>query len=135
MTKTYRQQLVLDIEVLDAVSKSAGDKVSLPPLVGLDVLHMLSVLSGKESKSDHRSISRTCSTESSTRYRMIVAFCSCPIRTARPIAWSSTAGFHCGSRMWMRLAAVRLSLRWVTVSGNVRLNVVENLFLPKCPGP
>ena len=34
----------------------------------------------------------------------------CPIRRALPIAWSSVAGFHCGSTMWTRLAAVRLSL-------------------------
>ena len=52
----------------------------------------------------------TCSMLWLTTYRITVVLFSWPIRIERPIAWSSMAGFHWGSRMWIRVAAVRFRL-------------------------
>ncbi len=56
------------------------------------------------------SISGTFSIVSCMMYRTIVTDRLCPNLTALPMAWASTAGFHCGSTRWTRVAAVRLSL-------------------------
>ena len=54
----------------------------------------------------------TVSTVLHTMYRITVTFFFWPIRIVRPIACSSILGFHCGSTMNTRLAAVRSSLYW-----------------------
>ena len=61
-----------------------------------------------------------------TKYRSTVIFSFCPIRTKRPIACSSTAGFHCGSRMCTRVAAVRFKLLDL-LGQTFRLKARENL--------
>lgn len=55
--------------------------------------------------------SLTFSTVPATRYLVTKTCWSCPSRCALPIAWLSTLGFHCGSKMKMWLATVRFSLR------------------------
>jgi hypothetical protein len=45
------------------------------------------------------SLPLTSSTVLFITYRTILIFFSCPSRSARPIAWVSIDGFHCGSRM------------------------------------
>lgn len=60
----------------------------------------------------------TCSTVRSMTYRTTVTSRVCPSRRARPIACSSTDGFHCGSTMWMRFAAVRFNLSMTQLANN-----------------
>lgn len=54
---------------------------------------------------------RTCSTVPFMMYRITVTCFSWPSLSARPMAWASTVGFHCGSTMWIRFAHARFSLR------------------------
>lgn len=49
----------------------------------------------------------TSSIDAFTIYRTMVTLFSCPSRSTRPMAWDSVDGFHCGSRMWTRLATER----------------------------
>jgi len=53
---------------------------------------------------------RTCSTEFLVMYRTTVTVFVWPMRCALATAWSSVLGFHWGSTMWTRVAAVSVRL-------------------------
>ena len=62
-----------------------------------------------------RKYMNTVSIDWGTMYRVTVTGRGCPIRCTRSIAWASTAGFQCGSTKWTWFAAVRSTLRCVSM--------------------
>lgn len=76
----------------------------------------------------------TCSTDLFIMYRTTVTALVWPSLRMRAIAWLSTAGFHCGSTMWTRLATERLlSLILKTVSPPLTPRFLTHLLIPYSP--
>ena len=63
-------------------------------------------------------------------YRVTLTVSICRSRMARAMAWFSTLGFHCGSMMNMRFAAVRLRLE-ISQQGKTSLRGVNFGCIPK----
>lgn len=73
----------------------------------------------------------TSSIEFLTIYRTIVTLFSCPRRSTRPMAWDSVDGFHCGSRMWTRLATERSFRLGTEVGGGREFSQSGQSFYPQ----
>ena len=76
----------------------------------------------------------TCSTDLFIMYRTTVTALVWPSLRMRAIAWLSTAGFHCGSTIWTRLATERLlSLILKTVRPPLSPRFLTRLLIPYSP--